>query len=133
MTNTTIHQELGQRIERLVQEHVAAIHQMAREALDRAFVNTARSRVAERRVRERPVSSSKRKRRAPAEVSALGERLYRVVCAHPGEGIAVLARELGVSALELHRPMTLLRQEGRVRSVGQRHNTRYFPRAGASA
>jgi hypothetical protein len=129
MTNTAIHQELGQRIEQLVQEHIAAIHQAAREALGRAFTSAPRS--PSRVVRERAAASAGRKRRAPAEVSALSERLYRVVCGHPGEGITVLARELGASARELHRPMMLLRRAGRVRSVGQRHNTRYFPRANA--
>jgi hypothetical protein len=73
------------------------------------------------------------KRRRSAEVSELGERLYRAVCAHPGEGMAALAGELGASARELHRPMALLKQAGRVRSVGQRHQTRYFPRTGASS
>jgi hypothetical protein len=69
------------------------------------------------------------KRRRSAEVSELGERLY----AHPGEGMAALAGELGASARELHRPMALLKQAGRVRSVGQRQQTRYFPRTGASS
>jgi hypothetical protein len=67
------------------------------------------------------------------EVSAVAERLYRAVCAHPGESMAVLADELGAPARELHRPMALLKQAGRVRSVGQRHQTRYFPRTGASS
>jgi hypothetical protein len=73
------------------------------------------------------------KRRRSAEVSELGERLYRAVWAHLGEGLAALAGELGASARELHRPMALLKQAGRVRSVGQRHQTRYFPRSGASS
>ena len=66
-------------------------------------------------------------RRASAEVAALGERLYEAVCAQPGETMSVLAPELGKTPRELHRPMMVLRRAGRVRSVGQRHQTRYFP------
>jgi hypothetical protein len=50
-----------------------------------------------------------------------------VVRAHPGETMVVLAPQLGASADDLHRPMSLLKRSGRVRSVGQRHQTRYFP------
>lgn len=130
MTNTTSNQELGQRIERLVQDHIAAIHRTAQEALARAFA--PRARTPERAV---PSSHAPRlgKRRAPAEVSAVGERLYQVVCTNPGEAMAVLAREVGASARELQRPMALLKQAGRVRSVGQRSSTRYFPRAHAAS
>src|SRR5690606_1202889 len=73
------------------------------------------------------------KRRAPAEVSAVGERLYQAVCAHPGESMATLAKELEMAPRELQRPMALLREAGRVRCVGQRHLMRYFPRTGASS
>ena len=62
-------------------------------------------------------------------MAALGERLYRAVCEHPGESMARLSGELGASARELHRPMALLKRAGRVRSVGERHATRYFPMA----
>ena len=130
MTHTTSDQELGQRIERLVQDHIAAIHRTAQEALARAFAPGART--PEKAV---PSSHAPRigKRRAPAEVSAVGERLYQVVCTKPGEAMAVLAREVGASARELQRPMALLKQAGRVRSVGQRSSTRYFPRVHAAS
>lgn len=57
----------------------------------------------------------------------LSERLYEAVCAHPGETMTVLAPELGSSARALHRPMAALKRSGRVRSVGQRRDTRYYP------
>jgi hypothetical protein len=41
--------------------------------------------------------------------------------------MALLAREVGATAEELYRPMTNLKRAGRIRSVGQRHATRYFP------
>jgi hypothetical protein len=126
MRETTSHRDLDQRIEQLVREHIASIQRSARDALERAFGSAT-----PRRGRVPQGTGGAGKRRAPTEVSALGERLYRAVCARPGEGIGVLAREIGASARELHRPMALLKKSGRVRSVGQRSLTRYFPRTGS--
>jgi hypothetical protein len=67
------------------------------------------------------------KRRPPAEIAALGERLYKAVCATPGETMSILAGQVGVAARDLHRPMTCLKRAGRIRAVGSRHLTRYFP------
>jgi hypothetical protein len=47
--------------------------------------------------------------------------------------MAVLAPVVGASPRELGRPMAVLKAAGRVRSVGQRHMTRYFPMLGAEA
>lgn len=130
MSNTTSNQELTEQIERLVQQHVAEIQRAARQALERAFsavpVERATSITVDRASRR---SAGATKRRASAEVSALGERLYRAVCEHPGESMARLSGVVGASARELHRPMALLKSAGRVRSVGERHATRYFPMA----
>ena len=73
--------------------------------------------------RRRPPS----RRRSPEEIAALGERLYEAICRHPGETMAVIAPVVGASPGELRRPSVLLRHEGSVRSVGQRHAMRYFP------
>ena len=72
-------------------------------------------------------------RRNPAEIAAMSERLYQAVCAKPGESKAVLAAEVGVSARELDRPMSHLKNVGKVRTVGQRHLARYFPLVGEVA
>jgi len=45
----------------------------------------------------------------------------------PGESMAALASRLAVPLRTLQRPMERLRQEGRVRSVGERSRMRYFP------
>jgi hypothetical protein len=47
----------------------------------------------------------------------------------PGETMTVIAPTVGATARELNRPMLRLKQAGRVRSVGTRHATRYFPMA----
>jgi hypothetical protein len=129
MTNTASDQDLGQRIERLIEEHIAASRRAAQAALERAFGSAACAPVQSRR----DVRRASGNRRAPDEVATLGERLYQAVCANPGEGMIVLAADVGASARELHRPMTLLKRAGRVRSVGARRLTRYFPMATKSA
>ena len=60
-------------------------------------------------------------------MAQLEERLYLAICAQPGETMMVLGPTVGASAKELSRPAMLLRRSGRVRSVGERQYTRYFP------
>jgi hypothetical protein len=130
MTNLKSNQDLAQRIEQLIQEHIAASRMSAQEAVARAFASASAVTSASpaRRVR-----SSPGKKRASADIAVLGERFYRAVSTKPGETMMVLAAEVGASSRELHRSVTLLRRAGRVRSVGSRHLTRYFPMNGAAA
>lgn len=134
MKSTTRTQELGDRIEALVREHIATIRGTAEEALQRAFGVGGAGVV--RRPAQRAASAPERavggKRRASSEMAATSERLYAAVCAQPGAPMAALAVELGASPHELHRPMEHLKKAGRVRSVGQRSLTRYFPLTGRS-
>lgn len=122
MTNTN--QNLGEQIEKLIQEHIVASRASAQEAIVRAFASATATTSTTRRVRR-----AAGKKRASAEIEALGQRFYTAVCAKPGETMTVLAGEVGASAHELHRPVTLLRRSRRVRAVGERHLTRYFPMA----
>jgi hypothetical protein len=126
MTNTNSIEDLNEGIERLVREHVAAIHASARAAMERAFTSSV---AAGPKARARRMKRATGQKRASTDIAALGERFYETVCAKPGETMVVLAREVGASARELHRSVTLLRRAGRVRAVGHRHLTRYFPTA----
>jgi len=130
MTNTNSYEDLGKRIERLVAEHIAASRKAAQDALERAFALGVGVSVAPSR---RSRSTEVGKRRASADVAALGERFYRAVCSKPGETMKVLAPEIGASARELHRPVMLLRRAGQVRAVGHRSSTRYFPLTNGAA
>ena len=116
-------EELGRRIEQVIREHLAASEREAADAIARAF------RTATQGGRPGKVAPERAglRRRPSAEITALSERLYQAVCAKPGETMAVLAGDLGASARQLNRPMTQLKRVGRIRSVGQRHQTRYFP------
>jgi len=130
MTNTKTNTDLGQRIEDMVREHVAASRKAAQDAVERAFASAA---AAPTRAARRRTPSQGQKRRASADLVALGDRFYETVCAKPGETMTVLAANVGASARELHRSVTLLRRAGRVRSVGNRSLTRYFPMAKGAA
>jgi len=122
MTHLT--ETLSEQIEQLVREHIAATRRAANEAVERAF---SAAPVSARAAAPRPARRTSSRRRTPAAISALGERLYEAVCRQPGETMAVLAPELGETPRELHRPMMALKRAGRVRSVGQRQHTRYDP------
>ncbi len=126
MTNTNTTQDLNEGIQRLVREHIAAIHASARAAIERGFTSAV---AADTKARPRRVKRATGQKRAPTDIAALGERFYEAVRAKPGETMVVLAREVGASARELHRSVTLLKRAGRVRAIGQRHLTRYFPTA----
>ena len=116
-------------IDRLVSEHVAALRAAAVSAVERAFTGVGSSSV---RAAARP-SRAAGNRRASDEVAALAESLYAAVSANPGAGMSKLASLLGTSPRSLNRPAHQLRRAGRLRSVGQRQATRYFPMAGKSS
>lgn len=120
MTTKSI-DELGQQIERLVRDHLVAQRKAAAIAVERAFASAVASKT------ERVRSTSGRRRRAGAEMSALTERLYLAVRANPGETMTVIAAAVGETPVMLNRPMFHLKRAGRVRSAGQRNLTRYFP------
>ena len=116
--------DLSDQIEKLVREHVEASRRAAAAAVERAFASSTT------RPRAQPTQATPRatgRRRPATELATLSERLYESVCAQPGETMAVLAPEVGKTPRELHRPMAVLKHAGRVRSVGQRHQTRYYP------
>jgi hypothetical protein len=67
-------------------------------------------------------------------MAELSERLYAAIRANPGALMTVLAAHVGgATPRELNRPALILKRAGRVRSVGQRAHTRYFPMAVKSA
>lgn len=115
---------LSEQIEHLVREHIEATRRVAAAAVERAFSSAS---TLPRPKVDRVTPRARGHRRASAELVALSERLYEAVCAQPGEPMSVLGPGLGKSPRELQRPMQALKRTGRVRSIGQRHQTRYFP------
>ncbi len=121
---------LSEQIEQLVRAHIEATRREATEALARAFSSTS---TPARVIATSRAKSAPGRRRASTELAALSERLHDAVIARPGETMAVLAPGLGCSPRELNRPMAALKKAGRVRSVGQRSHTRYYPSAARAA
>jgi hypothetical protein len=117
-------ESLAEQIDKLVREHLEQVQAEAALAVQRAFAAT--------RVAPKPRSTKRAtsKRRDPKEVAELAERLHARIVAEPGESMTVYSHKLGASVRELHRPMTLLRRAGRLRTTGVRNNTRYYPTPG---
>lgn len=121
---------LATKIEHLVREHIAEIHRTTSAAVERAFGSPASAAPRSSKTSARRAAAN---RREPEEVTALAERLIAAVTATPGETMAVLSKALSTTARDLNRPMTNLRRAGRLRSVGVRNQTRYFPAVGRAA
>jgi hypothetical protein len=120
---TEIPDTLETKIERLVREHLLEQQAVAKAAVERAFAMLAPvPRVAPRR-------RASFIRRAPSKVAELAEQLFEAVQAFPGETMTVIAARVGEKPRALQRPMTHLKDAGRVRSAGERNFTRYFPMA----
>jgi hypothetical protein len=128
MTTSMSAQELAHRIEELVENFIAAGCLAATEAVERAFASAKpQSGRTRRTAPARPTRRRISPRRSPDEVAELSERLYEAICAHPGEGMNFIAPVVGARSSALHVPAARLKRARRIRSVGQRSLTRYFP------
>jgi hypothetical protein len=123
---TKIPEALEAQIERLVREHLIAQQLAAKAAVERAFAVIVPSPCVV--VRRRTFI-----RRAPTAVSELAEQLFEAVQACPGETMTVIAARVGERPRALQRPMFHLKDAGRVRIVGERNFTRYFPMTAAKS
>jgi hypothetical protein len=126
-------EDLSEQISQLVERYVSECRRAARDAVDRAFGAAVPAAAKTTKPSASPSRRTSGTRRTPEEVADLGARLYERVRARPGESMVVFAAELEMPVRDLQRPMTLLKRDGRVRSVGQRHLMRYFPAVGSKA
>lgn len=118
--------ELADAIESLVASYMDSVRDAAQQAVVRA---TTRA-VAPRRRSARTTSATPRSataRRTPTELKEVCDALCERVRAQPGASMVELAEQMGADTQSLRLPMEKLRAAGRVRSVGQRHLTRYYP------
>ena len=123
--------DLAKQIEDLVRQHVDALRASATAAVARAFAaapppSSARASTSTRPVRPRRKAAA---RRAPEELLALGEQFYAVLCQRPGATMMTLAPEVGVAPRVLQVAVARLRRDGRVRVIGKKQQTRYYPMA----
>lgn len=118
---------LSQQIEALVHAHLAQIHAETSAAVDRAFASV---RPATRNPTAARGNRAPDKRRDPAVLADLTERLHAEIMGDPGALMTVYAKRLGSTVRKLSRPMAALKRARRLRTVGARNNTRYFPLPG---
>lgn len=130
----TTNNGLAEQIEQLVRNHIETTRKAATAAVERAFsaTPTASDRSVAHAARRNPRAKAA-PRRAVEDVLALAERFYAVLCRNPGETMATLAPQVGASPRALHVAVARLKRAGRVRSVGQRQHTRYFPMTATGA
>lgn len=124
VTTKSLEQKIETAVEQLVREHLAACEAAAAAAVRAGFKRASRSPSKPSRCTSARAPSPRRSR---AEMADLEERLYEAIRRHPGETMAVISPAVGATPRALNRPATTLRRAGRVRSVGQRQYTRYFP------
>lgn len=125
MTNN----DLAKQIEDLVRQHVDALRASAAAAVVRAFAAAPPPVSARANTPAKPVRTRRRAapRRAPEELVGLGERFYTVLCQQPGETMTTLAPQVGVTPRVLQVAVARLRRDGRVRVIGKKQQTRYYP------
>jgi hypothetical protein len=100
---------------------IPAPAEVAKE-LPRRKRNGQRNRISRQGVARKPGLA-----RDPAELSALTERLYGAIVSQPGETMDVLAPVVGSPGPNLRVSIGHLVTRGRVKKVGERRSTRYFP------
>ena len=126
-TTKSLERKIEMAVEQLVREHLAACEAAAAAAVRAAFGRASKPSLKSSRRKTTRAPRAPAPRRSREEMAALEERLYEAIRRHPGEGMAVIAPAVGATPRQLNRPATTLRRQGRVRSVGQRQYTRYFP------
>jgi len=122
---TRLEEKLERQIGEAVAEYLKASQAAARAAMDRAFgsVGAAPARAPASAPRPRRIAA----KRSPAEMERLSTGLDEAVRAKPGETMDTLARQVGVAPRELQVPVARLKRAGRIRAIGQRQFTRYYP------
>ena len=129
---TSSPQNLAHAIECLVAAYVDEGLRTAQLAIARSLAPGA-SRSATTKV---PSATKAKKRKPPSarrsaeELAQLEEKLYELVCGSPGASMREFGDVIKVSVRDLNLPMAKLKSSGKVRSVGERTRTRYYPAVG---
>ncbi len=133
----TTNNELAEQIEQLVRKHIESTRIAAASAVERAFAATRDGRSSPRAGTGKPDASRSRRRMAPRraaeDLAALAEKFYGVLCRNPGAAMTTLAPQVDAAPRALHVAVARLKRAGRVRTVGQRQFTRYFPLTNVAA
>lgn len=135
-------EQLEQRIDELVQGVLAGAREVALAAVVEAFARNEEQLLRGERNHvghQRPSAPSAKvksrrgprpgKKRGPEELATLGEKLCAAICEKPGETMTYYAERVSSTPRKLSVPVRRLLEEGRVRSVGDRNQRKYYPGA----
>lgn len=128
MKSPTTRIELADAIASVVVSYMNSVRDTVRQAVEHAFAQPGAPKQASTAKRAaatppRPTAA----RRTAAQLSEVCDALCDLVRAQPGASMVELGEQMGAETRSLQRPMAKLKAAGRVRSVGQRHLTRYYP------
>lgn len=127
--NSTL--ELGHAIETLVASYIGSVREAAEGAVARGLAKAdepkAKRRSSPAARASIATSRSMGARRTATELSQVCDALCERIGAQPGASMVELAEQMGTDVRSLQGPMAKLKATGRVRTVGQRHLTRYYP------
>lgn len=131
-----IAQKLEAEIAKAVSLIITASHAAALEALDDAFGLGQQRRqrgpaTAPRRLETQRASAAPR--RSATEIQALEQKLLQAVWENPGEPMSILAPRVGATPSQLQVPVARLKANRKIKTVGERQFTRYFPIEQASS
>jgi hypothetical protein len=128
---TPLEQQLRQDLEAAVKKFLIGCRAQAHATVDRALGAAGPTSASPRKAKARKSSdpSKRSKRRTADELAALSEQLYEAIAASPGQTMVVFSEQMGVSPLHLQPAVARLRADNRIRTVGARQQTRYFPMA----
>ena len=124
MTNE---EQLEQQIAEALSSYFEAGQKIARTALERALLG--KPKVASSRSMAKPPRGERprQRKRSRAVIDQLCESFLTAVLAHPGESMKFLAERVGECPSQLSIVVSRLKRADRIRTVGSRQFTRYFP------
>jgi len=115
-------------IELAVENIISASHKLTKVTLDQAF-NQLKSKKRQTVFVKTTNNVGKIiEKRSAEELANLRERFHKAVCEYPGQTMKILSAKLNLEVRELHFPAVQLRTQGKIKIVGNRQFTRYFPR-----
>jgi hypothetical protein len=125
-------QQIRQRIDNFVRDLQALLVDAAKESLMAALGGAAPvTRGASRKAAARPARGRKaaaggRVRRSTEQLAEVQDKVLGALNKNPGMTSEEIQDALGLEKKDLQRPLTLLREEKRVKTKGQRRGMKYF-------
>lgn len=127
-------EQIRQRIEAFVRDLQALLVEAARESVVAALGGavsssgrrTRRAAAAPRAAKRGRKAGRRRVRRSAEQLAEVQEKVIAVLNKNPGLTSEEIQATLGLEKRELQRPLTLLRNERRIKTKGQKRGMKYY-------